>query len=81
MTDSTTLQQPASANNLYGGLLSAQGLDLDQFETIHTQVQAWKTTAGTDVKFVEARELPIVDVILRFKAGTTQDTLYLAWQP
>lgn len=76
MTDSTTLQQPAGANNLYGGLLSAQGLDLDQFETIHTQVQAWKTTAGTDVKFVEARELPIVDVILRFKAGTTQDTLY-----
>ncbi|EKT4458934.1 pitrilysin family protein [Pseudomonas putida] len=76
MTDSTTLQQPAGANNLYGGLLSAQGLDLDQFETIHTQVQAWKTTAGTDVKFVEARELPIVDVILRFKAGSTQDTLY-----
>ncbi|WP_063912083.1 pitrilysin family protein [Pseudomonas sp. p21] len=67
-------QQPAVANSIYGGLVSAQGLDLDQFDTLQTQVQAWTTAAGTGVKFVEARGLPIVDVVLRFNAGTTQDT-------
>ncbi|QHG67519.1 M16 family metallopeptidase [Pseudomonas putida] len=69
MHDSTATQ-----NSIYGGLVSAQGLDLDQFESILTQVQAWTTEAGTNVKFVEARGLPIVDVILRFRAGTVQDT-------
>ncbi|WP_336332735.1 pitrilysin family protein [Pseudomonas putida] len=75
MNDSTSIrQQPAAANSIHGGLVSARGLDLDQFENIHTQVQAWTTAAGTGVKFVEARGLPIIDVVLRFKAGTVQDT-------
>ena len=75
MTDPiASAQQPAVANSIYGGLVSAQGLDLDQFDTLQTQVQAWTTAAGTGVKFVEARGLPIVDVVLRFNAGTTQDT-------
>jgi zinc protease len=76
MNDSTTPQQPAQANSLYGGLISAQGLDLDRFASIQTQVQAWTTETGTTVKFVEARGLPIVDVILRFRAGTVQDTAH-----
>ncbi|MBO9549739.1 pitrilysin family protein [Pseudomonas sp.] len=71
MHDSTATQ-----NSIYGGLVSAQGLDLDQFEPILTQVQAWTTEAGTTVKFVEARGLPIVDVVLRFRAGTVQDTAH-----
>jgi len=76
MNDSTPTPQPTETNSIYGGLVSAQGLDLDQFESIQTQVQAWTTQAGTGVKFVEARGLPIVDVILRFKAGTVQDTMH-----
>jgi len=76
MHDSTPTPQPTETNSIYGGLVSAQGLDLDQFESIQTQVQAWMTQAGTGVKFVEARGLPIVDVILRFKAGTVQDTTH-----
>lgn len=76
MHDSTPTHTPIAANSMYGGLVSAQGLDLDQFESITTQVQAWTTEAGTRVKFVEARGLPIVDVVLRFKAGTVQDTTH-----
>ena len=38
MPDSTATQ-----NSIYGGLVSARGLDLDQFESILTQVQAWTT--------------------------------------
>ncbi|MQG92372.1 pitrilysin family protein [Pseudomonas sp. MN1F] len=74
MHDLTTAPKPTETNSIYGSLLCAQGLDLDQFEPIQTQVQAWTTAAGTGVKFVEARGLPIVDVVLRFKAGTVQDT-------
>ncbi|WP_087499756.1 pitrilysin family protein [Pseudomonas sp. SID14000] len=69
--------QLAVTNGNYNGLVSAQGVDLDQLEPLRTQVQTWTTEAGTGVKFVETRGLPIVDVVLRFKAGTTQDT----WQP
>ncbi|MGJ7548049.1 M16 family metallopeptidase [Pseudomonas alloputida] len=71
MHDSTATQ-----DSIYGGLVSAQGIDLDQFESILTRVQAWTTEAGTNVKFVEARGLPIVDVVLRFRAGTVQDTAH-----
>lgn len=74
MNDSTAPQKPAEAPSLYGGLISAQGLDLDRFASIQTQVQAWTTETGTTVKFVEARGLPIVDLILRFRAGSVQDT-------
>lgn len=73
MHDSTT-PQPTENNPIYGGLVSARGFDLDQLESIQTRVQAWTTEAGTGVKFVETRGLPIVDVILRFKAGKVQDT-------
>ncbi|MFJ4351512.1 M16 family metallopeptidase [Pseudomonas sp. NPDC089428] len=76
MHDSTPMPKPTDTTSLYGGLLSAQGVDLDQFESIQTQVQAWTTEAGTAVKFVETRGLPIVDVVLRFKAGTVQDTVH-----
>ncbi|BDM20505.1 insulinase family protein [Pseudomonas sp. LRP2-20] len=76
MHDSTPTPKPTDTTSLYGGLLSAQGVDLDQFESIQTQVQAWTTEAGTAVKFVETRGLPIVDVVLRFKAGTVQDTVH-----
>ncbi|RCL28202.1 peptidase M16 [Pseudomonas sp. AFG_SD02_1510_Pfu_092] len=71
----STAHQPDVACSIgKSRLQSTQGLDLDQFETLHTPVQAWTTMAGTGVKFVEAHGLPIVDVVLRFKAGTSQDT-------
>jgi len=76
MNDSSSNPQQRAANSLVqGGLVSAQGVDLDLFEPIDTQVQEWTTDSGTGVKFVEARGLPIVDIVLRFKAGTTQDTV------
>jgi len=69
-----SMPQPTGANGGFSSLVSAKGVDLDQLEPLPTQVQTWTTEAGTGVKFVETRGLPIVDVVLRFKAGTTQDT-------
>lgn len=54
-------------------LLSAQGLDVNEPVQIATQVQSWKTQADTRVRFVEARGLPMVDLVLRFNAGSVQD--------
>lgn len=73
MNDS--ISYPAADSPVHGGLVSAQGVDLDLFEPIDTQAQAWTTDSGTGVKFVEARGLPIVDIVLQFRAGTTQDTV------
>nr|WP_225779617.1 pitrilysin family protein [Pseudomonas sp. Marseille-Q3773] len=70
----STSPQSTLASSIGSSLLSTQGLDLDQFATLHTSVMGWTTKAGTGVKFIEARGLPIVDVVLRFKAGTSQDT-------
>lgn len=67
-------QQPAVASNIGSNLQSTQGLDLDSFETLHTPVRSWTTMSGTAVKFIEVHGLPIVDVVLRFRAGTSQDT-------
>ncbi|QXH51255.1 insulinase family protein [Pseudomonas fakonensis] len=60
--------------NLPSRLLSAQGLTLDEPTAIDLEVQSWQTSAGTQVRFVEARGLPMVDLILRFRAGSVQDT-------
>lgn len=56
------------------GLTSLQGLDLDLLESAQTQVHSWTNASGTDVRFVEASGLPIVDLVLRFGAGFAQDT-------
>ncbi len=55
-------------------LTSLRGLDLNYLEPIDTHVQTWTTEAGTRVQFVEARGLPVVDLVLRFGAGIVQDT-------
>lgn len=55
-------------------LTSLHGLDLNYLEPIDTKVQTWTTEAGTRVQFVEARGLPVVDLVLRFGAGIVQDT-------
>lgn len=55
-------------------LTSLQGLDLNHLEPVDTHVQTWTTEAGTRVQFVEARGLPVVDLVLRFGAGVVQDT-------
>ncbi len=44
--------------------LSAQALD----------IKTWKTDNGVEVLFVESHALPIVDVRLNFKAGSSRDS-------
>lgn len=57
----------------YPGLLSTRGLDFNHLEPIHTQVQAWQTEHGTQVRLVQTRELPMVDLVLQFNAGSSLD--------
>lgn len=57
-------------------LLSAQGLVLDEPTLINTEIQSWTDESGARVRFIESHGLPMVDVQLVFKAGTTQDTDY-----
>ena len=60
-------------NDIPQGLTSARDLDLDSIEPITTQVQAWQNDYGSRVRFVETRGLPMVDLTLRFRAGTASD--------
>lgn len=54
-------------------LRSLDDLDLDAPVVINTPVHTWVTAARAQVRFVEARGVPMVDVILRFRAGSVQD--------
>lgn len=60
-------------DSITASLISARGIDLNQLEQVRTNVQAWQTDHGTQVRFVESRQLPMVDVVLRFNAGTSLD--------
>ncbi|QXH36085.1 M16 family metallopeptidase [Pseudomonas muyukensis] len=52
---------------------STHGLDLNQTEQLSKHVQHWHTETGTAVRFVPSHELALVDLVLDFKAGRTQD--------
>jgi len=54
-------------------LQSVQGRDFSHFDDIRIQVQAWRTQSGTQVRFVRRPELPMVDLMLYFNAGTSLD--------
>lgn len=72
MTASITTAS-AEVDAVTGSLISAQGIDLSQFEAVVTPVQAWQTSHGTQVRFVESRQLPMVDLTVRFNAGSSLD--------
>ena len=36
-------------------------------------IQTWKTSNGVEVLFVESHDLPMIDVRLAFKAGSSRD--------
>lgn len=38
------------------------------------KIENWKTSSGTDVYFVENRDLPIIDISINFAAGSARDT-------
>jgi zinc protease len=48
-------------------------LCLTQFAWASPEIQHWTTPNGTRVYFVEAHELPIVDIEIVFDAGSTRD--------
>lgn len=73
MNDTTPTPTRATESQRQTGLASAQGIDLDQLGSITTHVQSWQTDGGTRVKFVHAPGLPMLDLILSFRAGSAMD--------
>ena len=57
----------------FGALTSAPRIDLAQLPPLERNVRRWQTAHGSRVSFVEARELNILDVVLRFDAGSRLD--------
>lgn len=57
----------------FGALASAQRIDVAQLPSLERNVRRWQTAHGSSVSFVEARELDILDVVLRFDAGSRLD--------
>lgn len=55
------------------GLQTLKSLDDRQIETRALQIQAWTTHEGAGVLFIETREIPVVDVSIRFAAGSSRD--------
>ncbi|MFJ4065562.1 M16 family metallopeptidase [Pseudomonas sp. NPDC089996] len=54
-------------------LASLQTLDLSSVDLAPPRVQAWQTTAGASARLVESHELPMVDLVLSFNAGSRLD--------
>nr|WP_314877041.1 pitrilysin family protein [uncultured Pseudomonas sp.] len=73
MNDSINAPDSNDLQAISGKLTSAQGIDLGQIPPLTTQVQAWQTEQGTQVRFVESHQLPMVDLLLRFNAGSAMD--------
>lgn len=55
------------------GLQTLQTIDDSQVAARALNIRAWSTHEGTSVLFIETRELPIVDLSLRFSAGSSRD--------
>ncbi|WP_050577180.1 M16 family metallopeptidase [Pseudomonas cremoricolorata] len=57
----------------FGGLTSATDLDLSDLPTVQRTPLDWHTAQGSRVRFIESRELAVVDIVLRFTAGSSLD--------
>ncbi|HDS1736872.1 pitrilysin family protein [Pseudomonas sp. BP8] len=68
------MREPTTLTQSTAGLTSLAGLDLSQSEHPHAEVQTWQSPSGARVRFVQARQLPMVDLVLRFDAGSCQDS-------
>ncbi|WP_313741138.1 pitrilysin family protein [Pseudomonas sp.] len=64
---------PAADPLDFGTLASAQRIDLVQLPSLKRNVRRWQTAHGGRASFVEAHELDILDVVLRFDAGSRLD--------
>lgn len=61
-------------NSIVNGLLIVAALYLFAFNSaIALDIKTWETSNGVKVLFVESHELPIVDVRMTFKAGSSRD--------
>ncbi|WP_449430707.1 M16 family metallopeptidase [Pseudomonas putida] len=65
---------PADATAAVLGKLSSAGeVDLGQLPPLAREVQRWQTAEGTQVRFVATHSRPMVDLVLRFRAGSALD--------
>jgi predicted Zn-dependent peptidase len=54
-------------------LTSLQALDPGNFDVTAPDVQAWHTDAGAEARLVESHQLPLLDLMLSFNAGSRLD--------
>lgn len=57
----------------FGGLTSAKDLNLNDLPSVQRTPLHWHTGQGSRVRFIESRELAVVDIVLRFAAGSSLD--------
>ncbi|MBV4505137.1 insulinase family protein [Pseudomonas sp. BW13M1] len=53
---------------------SAQTIDLGHHASIEQQVHRWQTSEGARVRLVTDHKRPVFDLVLRFRAGSAQDS-------
>ena len=71
---SLCVNDPARANEKpTSGLQTLKTLDDSQIAARPLNIRAWSTHEGARVIFIETRALPIVDVSVRFSAGSGRD--------
>ena len=71
---SLTLNAAAQAlEPVSSSLKTLQRLDDSQIANRPLKIRAWRTHEGTGVLFIETREVPVVDISVRFSAGSSRD--------
>ncbi|NNA16515.1 insulinase family protein [Pseudomonas lundensis] len=55
------------------GLKTLETLDDSHIANRPLKIHAWSTHEGTGVLFIETREIPVVDLSVRFSAGSSRD--------
>ena len=68
-------QGPAidAARQAMARLTSTQTVELDQPPALLATAERWETAQGTKVSFVAAHDRPMIDLVLRFRAGSALD--------
>lgn len=62
-----------SARQAMARLTSTQRVELDQPPALLATAERWETAQGTKVSFMATRDRPMIDLVLRFRAGSALD--------
>lgn len=74
-TEPLMCQGPATDTALLamGKLESTEGMELHRPPALVVTAEQWQTAQGTNVRFVALHDRPMIDLVLRFRAGSVLD--------